>query len=335
MSGDIQENKKRIRQFWSKVSKKSNVFSSNPDCVGECWIMNNSLDKNGYARFGSVRAHRFAFELEKGPISTGNEIHHNCWNKNCVRPEHLEQMTHGENMRQPDHFIGQQLLAKFCPRGHWYGGWNLYDRRDSNKRDCVICRTITGRKGNQGKSANVTLWPSKINFDILRPRGDQILIGDICHALSNICRYTGHIRYFYSILQHSMQVALWIKHLGGSKIQQFNGLLHDGSEFVCNDLSSPLKKNLKVYQQIEDLVQMVIANKFDLPYPFPDIVHEADILARKFEANVLKDGEFDVEVPEFILTHVSSPAFAGVASSDSLRDEFLRLFYELGGGING
>ena len=44
-------------------------------------------------------------------------------------------------------------------------------------------------------------------FDLLDPRPEQIDPLDIAHALSQICRFTGHVREFYSVAQHSVLVA--------------------------------------------------------------------------------------------------------------------------------
>lgn len=43
-------------------------------------------------------------------------------------------------------------------------------------------------------------WP-------LDPDPDRIIIEDIAHALSNICRYGGHARKFYSVAEHSIHVS--------------------------------------------------------------------------------------------------------------------------------
>jgi hypothetical protein len=145
------------------------------------------------------------------------------------------------------------------------------------------------------EKAEIRLWPSKNLIDVLNPDPSLIEPGDIAHSLGNICRYTGHIKYFYSVLQHQLQVANWIRVLGGSSIEQYTGLHHDDSEYLCNDLSSPLKKQLPEYKAIENNVQRVIAEKFNLPYPFPPIVHKADLLARAHEAWALKD-DTSVEV---------------------------------------
>lgn len=79
---------------------------------------------------------------------------------------------------------------------------------------------------------------------------------DVAHALSNLCRWTGHTREFYSVAQHSLEV---------SKRSRFplHALLHDASEAYLNDVNKPLKMVIgPVYQEIEALVQTAIYRRF-------------------------------------------------------------------------
>lgn len=43
--------------------------------------------------------HRFIYEECFGEILEGNVIRHKCDNPKCINPEHLEQGTHTDNMR--------------------------------------------------------------------------------------------------------------------------------------------------------------------------------------------------------------------------------------------
>lgn len=85
-----------------------------------------------------VGAHRVLYELFVGPIPEGLELDHLCRNPGCVRPSHLEPVTHQENMRR-----GLRGQATHCPRGHEYSGDNLLDNRGS--RGCRACHNARNR----------------------------------------------------------------------------------------------------------------------------------------------------------------------------------------------
>lgn len=108
-------------------------------------------------------------------------------------------------------------------------------------------------------------------FDILKPEDYEFDIDEIATALSNICRYTGHVEKFYSVAEHSVLVSRLVP-----PRLALTGLLHDASEAFVGDVSSPLKKLLPEYREIEERVQQAIANQFSVPYPFPEEIHEAD-----------------------------------------------------------
>lgn len=111
---------------------------------------------------------------------------------------------------------------------------------------------------------------------VLEPRPEHITIVDIAHALSNLCRFNGHVREFYSVAQHSVLVsnvvpaeeALW-------------GLLHDAAEAYIGDVTRPLKLWLEhvapgAVSGIERRLQQVIATRFGLSGCMPASVKHAD-----------------------------------------------------------
>jgi hypothetical protein len=66
-----------------------------------CWVWQRHLGPEGYAlkrRDGKkMPAHRYYYELYKGPIPEGLLIDHLCRNRACVNPVHMEPVTAKEN----------------------------------------------------------------------------------------------------------------------------------------------------------------------------------------------------------------------------------------------
>lgn len=50
-------------------------------------LYGDRLDR--YATFKGVRAHRFAWVMDNGPIPPGVQVRHSCDVASCVRPDHL------------------------------------------------------------------------------------------------------------------------------------------------------------------------------------------------------------------------------------------------------
>lgn len=77
-------------RFWVKVNKTDG-----------CWLWTASLTTGGYGQFrhdGKVcRAHRLAYEALVGPIPDGLMLDHTCFNKACVKPDHLRLTTCKQN----------------------------------------------------------------------------------------------------------------------------------------------------------------------------------------------------------------------------------------------
>ena len=73
-------------------------------------------------------------------------------------------------------------------------------------------------------------------FYPLDPNPADIDIKDIAHALSNCCRFAGHIKSFYSVAQHSVIVSELCE-----PENALAGLLHDASEAYLSDIARPVK----------------------------------------------------------------------------------------------
>jgi len=137
---DFIKNRDILERFWSKVDKEEWKESG-------CWKW---LDhKNGgYGGFRDnkkdVKAHRFAYEQIKGPIPKGLELDHLCSNTGCVNPEHLEAVTHKDNVLRGKGLAAKNVRKIYCKRGHEFTVENTGYKKDG-KRSCLICRKILAK----------------------------------------------------------------------------------------------------------------------------------------------------------------------------------------------
>lgn len=91
-----------------------------------------------------MRAHRFAYELHKGPIPKGLEIDHLCRNTLCVNPNHLEAVTHRENVRRGTSPTARNAMKSECKRGHPLDEKNTY--LDGTGRKCKKCLQLRRKR---------------------------------------------------------------------------------------------------------------------------------------------------------------------------------------------
>ena len=103
------------------------------------------------------------------------------------------------------------------------------------------------------------------------PRPDDVVIEDIAHALSMLCRFGGHCSRFYSVAEHSVLVSMVVP-----REHALQGLLHDATEAYCVDVPRPLKRQLSNYAEIEQRNRLAVAARFGLAVDLPECVHVAD-----------------------------------------------------------
>lgn len=123
-------------------------------------------------------------------------------------------------------------------------------------------------------------------IDLEKPHFDTS-IEDIAHALSNTCRYNGHSIKFYSVAEH----CYWASKICAPEIA-LECLLHDAGEAYLGDVIYPIKQELVMermfeqkqegevpvsLQEFETSILEIIFHNFDLQFPCPSGVHEADM----------------------------------------------------------
>jgi len=121
-------------------------------------------------------------------------------------------------------------------------------------------------------------------FYPLDPRPEDIDIRDIAHALSNQCRFGGHIKQFYSVAEHAVRVSKLLP-----QPLKLRGLLHDASEAYLMDIPSPFKylPEMSTYRTFESAAQFIIYLRFNIYGPDPVEVRKADKIMLAVEARDL------------------------------------------------
>ncbi len=124
-------------EFWSRVD------FTNP---AGCWLWKQSTGSHGYGQWWPHRgsgegvadqnwlAHRLAWTLVLGTIPDDMTIDHLCYERRCVRPDHLRLLPNVENAR--DNGASRRT---HCPHGHPYDEANTYVNPATGHRRCRQC----------------------------------------------------------------------------------------------------------------------------------------------------------------------------------------------------
>jgi 5'-deoxynucleotidase YfbR-like HD superfamily hydrolase len=188
---------------------------------------------------------------------------------------HRDQLADGGYWRlhydQPDDVLPAIGQTGFSPAGEYWPppaavwGGPLDDNGMHNGSSAIT--TISGRK-----------------VDPLNLTVDDIDIEDIAHALARQVRYNGHVSGFLSVARHSLWVSRRLTGTydalakPGDRDLQLWGLLHDAAETYIGDCVKPLKHSaeMQAFRDIEEQVDKRIALAFNLEYPMPPEVKQAD-----------------------------------------------------------
>lgn len=126
-------------------------------------------------------------------------------------------------------------------------------------------------------------------FWLENPKPESFHIRDIAHSLANQCRFTGHVRRFYSIAEHSVRMVRFVAEKGWAKPDQYTVLMHDATEAYLTDVASPYKRMeiFRGYRLAEKELMRHIADRFDFEFPFSPNVKYMDNLILRAEARDL------------------------------------------------
>lgn len=118
-----------------------------------CIVWIGRLNRDGYGqsqrRSPKIHlAHRLAYFVKHGHLP--KEIDHICRNRACVNPDHLQEVSHTENMRRGA--VGNVNRNKtHCPNGHPLSGKNLRIAISGGyaRRKCRTCEAYWNKRWYQ------------------------------------------------------------------------------------------------------------------------------------------------------------------------------------------
>ncbi|MBZ0216724.1 MAG: hypothetical protein K8F25_09245 [Fimbriimonadaceae bacterium] len=134
---------------------------------------------------------------------------------------------------------------------------------------------------------------SGLKFPLIKPDPEAILIEDIAHGLSLLCRFNGQCKKFYSVAEHSVHVSNEI-----SPELALLGLMHDAAEAYLGDVPSPLKSELSEFKKYEDRLSDAIAEKFGFEMPDKDAAEHKELKRADIQLLVDEKSVLMVDAPE-------------------------------------
>ena len=128
------------------------------DKTDGCWLFTGCLTRHGYGNIGSAAqresggsrlTHVIVYERLVGSVPEGLELDHLCRVPACCNPDHLEPVTHTENVRRGRWQEGRRawLAAKpTCRHGHVRSPENTYVNPSTGHKSCRPCKAEWARK---------------------------------------------------------------------------------------------------------------------------------------------------------------------------------------------
>lgn len=143
----------RVRQDALEVAARNPRFWGKVNKTDECWLWTGALSTSGYGRFRIdgeqvAYAHRIALVWAGIELDDEMVIDHLCRIKQCVNPDHLEQVPQHDNVRRG--LLGS--LKTHCRQGHEWTEANQYIRPDTGQRMCLPCRNERNAINNKKRA---------------------------------------------------------------------------------------------------------------------------------------------------------------------------------------
>ena len=132
------------------------------DIGDDCWNWTAAKNARGY---GVVRvmgkipgghnelSHRYIYRVTVGEIPEGMSLDHLCRNPACCNPDHLEPVSHSENMKR--------ARLTHCKNGHEFTEDNTsysIDKKGRKIRHCKQCSIDWDKRNPEKKKARYQKW---------------------------------------------------------------------------------------------------------------------------------------------------------------------------------
>lgn len=153
------------KRFWARVDKHGPVPPARPD-LGPCWLWTGSTSSGG--RYGRIRVsggrssqvHVVSYQWAGGVVPSEWDVDHLCHTTLCVRPEHLEAVTHRENVRRGLGWAGTKARQTHCSNGHPFDEANT--RFSATGRVCRACGIDAARRQRERIKADPDLYARQV-----------------------------------------------------------------------------------------------------------------------------------------------------------------------------
>jgi hypothetical protein len=143
---------KRRRSELERLVDLTVLGPTHPE-LGTCWLFTGATTPYGrIAKAQDSYTHRLGWKLLRGPIPDGMELHHRCGVYACWNPDHLQLVTHAQNLA-----YGRKTE---CKHGHPLSGANLRIDPRTGARACRACLRENQRRYRVAAGNSRTSDPS-------------------------------------------------------------------------------------------------------------------------------------------------------------------------------